>query len=74
MDYRWGRTPCYTTCMKNNSWLHHRSFVDKAIEVLHFPHRKTRFEKWVELLQLALLYGSLFLAGYMVAKVQMMLS
>lgn len=58
--------------MKQHWFHHHASIVEKAIEILHLPHKKTRAEKWLEWVQLLLLYSSLFVAGYLVARVQML--
>jgi hypothetical protein len=49
------------------------SLVETIREHMHWPHRQTRAEKALHLVHHALIYCAIFIAGYLVAQVQMAL-
>jgi hypothetical protein len=59
--------------MPNNPLQKKKSLTQKVSEGLHLPHKQTPQEKFLKKFQQVFLYIALFLAGYIVAKIQILM-
>lgn len=51
-----------------------KTIPQKVGEALHIPHKQTKAEKSLIIIQKIAIYVAIFLAGYMVAKLQMLMN
>ncbi|NCN87623.1 MAG: hypothetical protein GW941_01865 [Candidatus Pacebacteria bacterium] len=61
--------------MLKNPFRKKKSISDKVVETLHIPVKKGHIdEAFIKRLQSTFLYISLFLAGYIIAKLQVLIN